>query len=108
MSNDLGSIARRHVAEDQESRLHRIEKGRQAVQAAAFIIEPVRESQEVVLRRLINDYRAGKTDHDRIVGGIAEIAALDKLMAELKNAETQGNAAAQKEFQYGKDTQKGR
>lgn len=83
---------------EQSQRFERIERGRQASQAAAFILEPIQESQNKVLRRLISAYRAGKADHDTLLGGIAEITALDSLMTELNNAQVQGEAAAEQEF----------
>lgn len=86
------------IQNEQSQRLERIERGRQAVQAAAFILEPIMESQNKILRRMINAYRSGKADHASLLGGIAEITALDNLITELNNAQTQGEIAAQQEF----------
>lgn len=93
----LGNLANA-IQIEQSQRLERIERGRLATQAASFILEPIMESQNKVLRKLINAYRAGKADHDTILGGIAEITALDNLITELNNAQTQGEAAAEQEF----------
>lgn len=82
-------------------RIEIIEEGRQAIQASAYITEPVREYREIVIRKLVNMYRAGDTGHDRLVGGIAEICALDNLMLELENKARLGNVAATKEFKNG-------
>lgn len=86
---------------EQAGRLERIERGKQAVMAASFILEPIMESREKVLRKLIAAYRSGKADHDLLLGGIAEMTALDNLITELNNAQTQGELAAEQEFKHG-------
>lgn len=92
-----GSLAE-SVQQEQAQRLHRIEKGKQAVQAAAFLLEPILESREKALKKMIAAYRGGTVTHDLLLGGIAEITALDNLVTELNNAQTQGEAAAEREF----------
>lgn len=87
--------------ENQQHRLDAIERGRAAAQAAAFLAIPIHEMREIIIKGLINTYRSGETAHDRLLGGIAEVAALDKLMNQLENAQTQGNIASQKEFGNG-------
>lgn len=94
MSRDLGDA----IKIEQAQRLERIERGRQAVQAASFILEPIMESREKILKKLISLYRAGKAEPALLLGGIAEITALDNLITELTNAQTQGEIAAQQEF----------
>lgn len=83
---------------EQTQRLQRIEQGKQAVMAAAFILEPIMQRRDLILKRLIMAYRAGKADHDTMLGGIAEITALDNLVTELNNVQTQGEIASQQEF----------
>lgn len=97
MSASLGSA----IAQEQSQRLERIERGKQASVAAAFVLEPIQELQNKTLRKLISAYRAGKADHDTLLGGIAEITALDNIITELGNAQIQGEAAANQEFGHG-------
>lgn len=85
---------------EQSARLERIERGRQAVQAASFIMEPIMRSRERVLRKLINAYRSGEASHDLLLGGIAEITALDTLIIELNHVQTQGEIAAEQEYKH--------
>ena len=94
MSRNLDSAVQR----EQTQRLQRIERGKQAVMAATFILEPIMESREKILKRLMAHYRAGTATHDLLLGGIAEMTALDNLVTELNNAQTQGEAAAEQEF----------
>lgn len=83
---------------DQEERIERIERGHNAVAARAVLLEPYMEARDKIIGRLVSFYRSGHTEHDLILGGIAEIAALDGLMAELERTITQGNLAAQQEY----------
>lgn len=83
---------------DQAERIDRIERGRNAVIAKSFLIDPMTEARENTIGRLVNFYRSGHTDHDLILGGIAEIAALDALMKHLDHTITQGNVAEQQEY----------
>lgn len=94
MSRDLGNA----IQQEQTQRIQRIEKGRQAVQAAAFLLEPILESREKVLKKMIAAYRGGTVTHDLLLGGVAEITALDNLVTELNNAQTQGEVAAAQEY----------
>lgn len=89
------------VQQEQSQRLERIERGKQANMAASFILEPILESQQKVLQKMISAYRAGKADHGTLLGGIAEMTALDNLITELNNAQTQGEAALKQEFGNG-------
>lgn len=89
------------IRQEQDQRIERIERGKQAVMAASFIIEPIMASREKALRRMINAYRGGTVTHDMLLGGIAEITALDNLITELNNAQTQGEIAAEQEFRNG-------
>lgn len=89
------------IQQEQTQRLQRIERGKQAVMAAAFLLEPIMESREKVLKRLMMAYRGGTITHDMLLGGVAEMTALDNLVSELNNAQTQGEAAAQQEFKHG-------
>lgn len=82
-------------------RIEIIEEGRQAVQVAAYISEPIKEYREKVVKDLVNRYRSEDTGHDRLVGGIAEISALDSLMSNLENKARLGNVAAEKEYKNG-------
>lgn len=83
---------------DQAERIDRIERGYAATAAQAALREPYAEARERIIGRLVSFYRSGHTEHDLILGGIAEIAALDGLMNELERTITQGNTAAQQEY----------
>lgn len=83
---------------DQAERIERIERGRNAVVARGALQDPYEEARSRVIGRLVSFYRSGHTDHDLILGGIAEIAALDALMNELDRTITQGNVAAEQEY----------
>lgn len=83
---------------DQAERIERIERGHAANIARGALADPYMEARDKIVGRLVSFYRSGHTDHDVILGGIAEIAALDGLMAELERTITQGNLAAQQEY----------
>lgn len=83
---------------DQQERIERIEEGQTATLAHGFILGPVSEYKEIVLTRMISNYRSGNTQHDLILGGLAELAALDNLMKHLQNLIHKGNVAAEQEF----------
>jgi hypothetical protein len=83
---------------EQSERIERIEAGQSATLAHGFLLEPILEARENIIKRLVSLYRSGQTHHDNILGGIAEIAALDNLMYHLENQIRQGNVAAQQEY----------
>lgn len=87
---------------DQHERIERIEHGRLATVASGFLLQPIQEQREAILTRLVSLYRAGQTSHDTLLGGIAEIAALDNLMYQLETEVRQGNVAAEMEFRNAK------
>lgn len=88
-------------AEAQADRIFSIEQGRQAAAAAAYLSEPVREAQADTLKKLIQMYTSGDTAHDKIVGAVAELAALDRLIKKLENTQQRGNVAQEQEFGHG-------
>jgi len=83
---------------DQNERIERIERGRNATIAQGFILQPVQEARNNIILRLVAQYRSGTASHDAILGGIAEIAALDNLLAYMKNTQQQGNVAETMEY----------
>ena len=83
---------------DQNERIERIERGRNATIAQGFILQPIQEARENIILRLVAQYRSGAANHDVILGGIAEIAALDGLLAFLKNTQQRANIAEQTEY----------
>lgn len=83
---------------DQEERIQRIEEGQTAVIAHGFLQGPVSEYREIVLARMISNYRSGNTQHDLILGGLAELACLDNLMRHIQSLINKGNVAAEQEF----------
>ena len=84
---------------DQNERIERIEKGRNAAITHGFISQPIQEARSNIITRLVAQYRSGAANHDTIIGGIAEIAALDNLLAYLKNVQQQANVAEQTEYE---------
>lgn len=86
---------------DQQDRIDRMERGRIATISSGFLLEPIQEARNNIIQRLVNLYRAGETSHDTILGGIAEIAALDGLMHAMEVEIRQGNVAAAKEYGNG-------
>lgn len=86
---------------DQQERMDRMEAGRTATLALGILREPVEAYREKVLNRLIACYRSGMTDHDTILGGIAELTALDNLIKDMQNTVHKGNVAAEVEFKNG-------
>ena len=83
---------------DQSERIERIEEGQSATLAHGFLVGPVGEFREILLSRMIANYRSGNTQHDVLLGGIAEIAALDSLMKHLDTLIQRGNLAAATEY----------
>lgn len=87
--------------EIQADRIFAIEQGRQAAAAAAYLAQPVREAQAETLDKLVRMYSNGDTDHDKLVGAVAELAALDKLVKKLENTQLKAEVAAEQEFGHG-------
>lgn len=83
---------------DQEQRIEVIEAGQRAVGLLGLVRQPIYEAKEVIQKRLVSLYRARSASHDDLVGGIAEISALDALISNLESQITKGNVATRKEF----------
>lgn len=70
-----------------------VEQGQQAT----FVLgatRPLKEDQQKkILAKLINHYRAGTATPEILLGGIAEISALDLFEDELRNQQRLGNGA---------------
>ena len=97
-----GSSAKVEANESaQAEAIERIELGKQAVATLAYLREPILELRENIILHLINSYRAGHTEHDRLVGAVAELVALDNIIKRMENLQLQGNISAQKEFKHG-------
>lgn len=85
-------------AEQQAERLAKMEEGKLATAAHAFLQEPLLHLRERAIAYLINSYRSGHTEHDRLLGAVAELATLDNIVKHLANVQLQGEIAANKEF----------
>ena len=86
----------------QERDMELIEDAIEARTVEAAIKETVDEMMRVTVTKLMHIYRAGKIDHDMLVGGVAELTALDNLMSNLESKQVRGIAASQKEYGNGK------
>lgn len=84
-----------------EFRRQTIEEGRVAAVAAAYLKIPVQKAFEDTIGAAIKRYIAGDTSHDKLVGAVAELAALTKLMDQLDSDQTQGHIAQEKEYKHG-------
>lgn len=83
---------------NQADRLLTIEEGKQATAALAYILAPIQQYQLRTVTRMINSYFSGNTEHDHLVGSVAELAALSRLISELENAQRRGNVAQEQEY----------
>jgi len=83
---------------DQNERIERIERGRNAAITHGFISQPIEEAERNIILRLVAQYRSGTASHDAILGGIAEIAALHNLLAFLKNTQQKAHIAEETEY----------
>ena len=86
---------------DQQERIDRMEQGRTAAIAHGVLSEPIQAARNNIITRLVGLYRSGQATHDSLLGGIAEIAALDNLMNHVQSAINQGNVAAEREYGNG-------
>lgn len=78
-----------------------IQTAREAQLIQSVIRPYVDDKVKMVVTRMVNDYRAGNTDHDTIVGRIGEIRALMDVVEQLDHAQRMGHAAMQKEYADG-------
>lgn len=85
----------------QAEMLDRITDGKHAAATLAFLQAPILELREQTITHLINSYRAGKTEHDRLVGAVAELTALDNIIRRMENLQRQGEISAEMEFKNG-------
>ncbi len=82
----------------QQRNIELIEAGREATLVRAAIKSVVDEQVTVAVSHLMSMYRQGSIDHDMLVGKVAEITAMDNLLAELESRERRAETAAQKEL----------
>lgn len=82
----------------QERDMELIEEAMEARTVEAAIKDVVDEAMRQGVTKLMYIYRDGNIDHDMLVGAVAEIAALDKLMSDLESKQMRGVVAAQKEY----------
>lgn len=75
--------------------IERMHRGREATVASGLLRPMVDAEIQRVTARLCNEYAAGTASHDLLVGGIAEITALRRLMADLERIHNKGVAAAE-------------
>lgn len=78
--------------------LERISEGR-AASLTESVVRPIIEDRiSVLTSRLTGMYHAGDTQHDKLVGLIAEIASMQHLLSELSLKQRQGIKAAEREY----------
>lgn len=82
----------------QERNHQLMQEGEQAVLIRGVIEPFIHETIRDDLKLLISMYRNGDTAHDKLVGKIAEIAALEKLLSDLDSKQVRGNVARAKEI----------
>lgn len=86
----------------QQQNIERIEAGREATFVRGAIQGIVDDQIRTSVVHLVSMYRQGGIDHDMLVGKVAEIAALESLMAELDSRERRAEVAIEREFGNGK------
>ena len=68
-----------------------VEKAQEAGRARLLLQKQLNDRKEVLLKRLVGDYRSDKLVHDKMVGAIAEIAGMqeqiDKLTRYIRGAD---------------------
>lgn len=77
---------------------NRIERGRGASAVLGLAAEYARGHRERTLAMLVNLYRSGDLEHDRLIGMIGEITAMTDFISELESEQTQGYLAEEKEY----------
>lgn len=83
---------------DQQERMDRIEAGSIAITALAALEHPMTEYRDRLISKLVTCYRNGQTQHDVLLGLVAELAALDNVKKDLETTVHRGNVAAQEEY----------
>lgn len=78
--------------------LERIEEGHEAGVIQNVVAPYVIQAKYDLMQRLITMYRSGDTSHDRIVGVMGELTALDNLVQELEYKRRQGYVSQEKEY----------
>lgn len=74
-------------------------QGRNAAVIAGLLKPFIDSMMSQIAHQLIMMYRSGTTEHDQILGKVAELSALSNLMSTLQAAHQRGVAATQKEYQ---------
>lgn len=78
-------------------RLETIEEGQRSGVIQDALIPYVRDRKGELVARMIAMYRSKDTDHDKVVGLMGELAALDNLIQDLEYKRRQGYIAQEKE-----------
>lgn len=88
----------------QEHDIEKIEEGREAILARAAVRQLIDDQMRVAITLMIAEYRGGDIRHDFVIGKVAELAALEGLLAEFDAREQRGIVAANREFNRGQKT----
>lgn len=75
-----------------------IEEGQRAGVIQDAMLPYVQQAKAELVARLVAMYRSGDTAHDRVVGAMGELTALDNLIQELEYKRRQGFVAQEKEY----------
>jgi hypothetical protein len=82
----------------QEHNHQLMQEGEQAVAIRGLIEEFVQDRVRNEVVAMIAMYRNGDTHHDKLVGKVAEIAALESLLSDLNTIQQRGIVARNKEI----------
>jgi hypothetical protein len=88
----------------QANRLQKIEEGKIASSIESFAGAYITDKITQHVKLLTAAWRAGDLSHDKMVGIIGGISALEEMIADLGSIQRQAYIAAQKEFGDGKET----
>lgn len=81
-----------------EGSAERIERGRAASAVVGLARGYALQHREDRLTMLINLYRSGDLEHDRLIGLVGELAALTDFIVHLESEQAQGYIAEEEEF----------
>jgi hypothetical protein len=80
-----------------------MEEGRNAALVQSIVKPFIDEQLKNAMTMMVNEYRAGNTSHDMLVGKVAEMKALMGLMSSLDTVQRLGISAMKREYGNGKE-----
>lgn len=87
-----------------EARLRKIEDGQQASSIETIVGPYIQQKITEQVKLLVSHWRADTLPHDKMVGIIGGISALEAMMSDLRSIQQQAWTASEKEFGDGKET----